>query len=95
MNGRWEGQARGAWTAVSRAPYLKALAIFPKGDCWRGGGLWAGKRSYWLNDGYGHSILRDTKEVRRDLSFEPAQDFGGECPGVYYLRLLRRLAAGR
>src|ERR1051326_875206 len=56
MNGRWRGEAKGAWTALSRAPYLKALAIFPKGDCWHGGGLFTGKNRYWLNDGYGHSV---------------------------------------
>jgi hypothetical protein len=28
-----------AWTAVSKPPYLTALALWPKGDCWNGGGL--------------------------------------------------------
>lgn len=28
-----------AWTAISRPPYLTALALWPKGDCWHGGGL--------------------------------------------------------
>jgi hypothetical protein len=27
MNGKWQTEARGSWTAISRAPYLKALAI--------------------------------------------------------------------
>ncbi|MEM7316236.1 MAG: hypothetical protein AAF497_24140, partial [Planctomycetota bacterium] len=89
MNGKWESEAKGSWTAISRAPYLKALAIFPKGDCWHGGGLWTNKNDYWVNDGYGHSVLHDTKEVRRDRRFEPTENFGGECLGVYYPRLLR------
>jgi hypothetical protein len=89
MNGRWQSQAQGAWTAISRAPYLKASAIFPKGDCWHGGGLFTGRISYWLNNGHGHSVLRDTKEVHRDLEFRPSEYFGGECLGVYYPRLLR------
>jgi hypothetical protein len=42
MNGKWQKEAHGSWTAISRAPFLKALAIFPKGDCWNGGGLWTG-----------------------------------------------------
>src|SRR5262245_33339602 len=33
MNGKWHSEAKGAWTAISYVPYLKALAIFPKGDC--------------------------------------------------------------
>lgn len=89
MNGKWRTEARGAWTAISQAPFLKALALFPKGDCWHGGGLWTGARQYWLNDGFGHTVLRDTRLVRRDLKWRPLENYGGECPGVYYLRLIR------
>jgi hypothetical protein len=38
-----------AWTAISRPPYLTALALWPKGDCWHGGGLFLDKRTVWLN----------------------------------------------
>ena len=89
MNGRWDSEAKGSWTAISRAPYLKAIAMFPKGDCWHGGGLFTSKTDYWLNDGFGHSELHNTHEVRRDREFKPSTYFGGECPGVYYPRLLR------
>lgn len=89
MNGKWESEAKGAWTAISRAPFLKALAMFPKGDCWHGGGLWTGDSIYWLNDGYGHIVMRDVRNLRRDLAWHPSENYGGECPGVYYPRLLR------
>jgi hypothetical protein len=89
MNGKWKGEARGSWTAISRAPYLKALALFSKGDCWHGGGLWTTSRKYWLNDGYGHEVLRDTTSVQRDSKWHPSEYYGGECPGVYYPRLIR------
>jgi hypothetical protein len=89
MNGKWDSEAKGAWTAIARAPYLKAIALFPKGDCWHGGGLFTRNRTYWLNGGYGHSVLRDTKEVLRDTTFQLSESFGGECRGVYYPRLLR------
>jgi hypothetical protein len=89
MNGKWTSEARGAWSAISRAPYLKALALFSKGDCWHGGGLWTGKRTYWLNDGYGHSVLRNTAQVQRDVKYSPREDYGGEDLGVYYHRLIR------
>ena len=29
----------GTWTAISRPPYFTALAVWPKGDTWGGGGL--------------------------------------------------------
>jgi hypothetical protein len=89
MNGQWESESQGSWTAISRAPFLKALAIFPKGDCWHGGGLWTGNETYWLNDGYGHSVLRDARSFRRDPDGQPSESFGGECLGVYYPRLMR------
>jgi hypothetical protein len=38
-----------AWTAISRPPYLTALALWPKGDCWNGGGLFATDTRVWLN----------------------------------------------
>ena len=39
LNGRWQSQTRGSFTAISRAPYLKALYLWPQGDTWGGGGL--------------------------------------------------------
>jgi hypothetical protein len=38
-----------AWTAVSRPPYLTALALWPKGDCWHGGGLFRDDDTVILN----------------------------------------------
>jgi hypothetical protein len=90
MNGRWSSaETRGSWTAISRAPWLKAVVLLGKGDCWNGGGLFTSNSTYWLNDGYGHFQIRDSGEVRRDLRFQPHAGYGGECPGVYYLRLQR------
>jgi hypothetical protein len=38
-----------AWTAISRPPFLTALALWPKGDCWHGGGLFQDDKTVWLN----------------------------------------------
>ena len=38
-----------AWTAVSRPPYITALALWPKGDCWHGGGLFQDNKTLILN----------------------------------------------
>lgn len=37
-----------AWTAISKPPYWTALALWPKGDCWNGGGLFTSNRSLAL-----------------------------------------------
>ncbi|QWP77313.1 hypothetical protein J5226_02595 [Lysobacter sp. K5869] len=89
MNGRWRSPSKGSWSAISRAPYLKALAFWPKGDCWNGGGLFVSDRDYWLNDLYHlHKLARDETRLRR-VDAPPMEHYGGECPGVYYPRLQR------
>lgn len=89
MNGRWRSSTKGSWTAISRAPYLKAIVLLGKGDCWHGGGLFTERRKYWLNNGYGHFPLRTSSEVQLDEAHRPAAYYGGECPNVYYSRLQR------
>ena len=89
MNGRWESESSGAWTAISRAPFLKAVVLLAKGDCWHGGGLFLTDRTYWLNDGHGHKSLLASNGVERDQIFKPANYFGGECLNVYFPRLIR------
>src|SRR5258708_4438626 len=38
----------GSWTAVSRPPWLHALALWPQGDTWGGGGHFEGNRTVIL-----------------------------------------------
>jgi hypothetical protein len=89
MNGKWQSQAGGAWTAISQAPYLKALVLLAKGDCWNGGGLFIDATTYWLNDGYGHTVLADSPKLRRTINYIPTGGYGNECLSVYYPRLQR------
>jgi hypothetical protein len=39
LDGKWSSEAAGAWTALSYAPYLKALKLWPQGNTWGGGGV--------------------------------------------------------
>jgi len=91
MNGNWGSEARGSWTAVSKVPYLKALDLHPKGDCWEGGGLFLSNNKYWINDRYFNptAILFSNSELKHDNISRPEAQFGSECTGVYYPRLLR------
>src|SRR5688572_29922645 len=59
--GRRHAETKGSWIAVSRAPWLKALALYGKGDCWQGGGLFTSYSTYWLNGC--HFVVRDSREV--------------------------------
>lgn len=49
-----------AWTAVSRPPYFTALALWPKGDCWGGGGVFSDNVTLQLNHAtaHGHPAYR-------------------------------------
>jgi len=38
-----------SWTAISKPPFLTALALWPKGDGWGGGGLFADETEILLN----------------------------------------------
>jgi len=89
MNGRWSSAVKGSWTAISRAPYLKAITLFAKGDCWHGGGLFQSSRDYWLNDGHGHELQKDEGHLKRVMEYPWHEHYGGECLGVYYIRLQR------
>ena len=49
----------GTWTAVSRPPYLTALALWPKGDAWGGGALFEDERTLALNHRSEHMELAE------------------------------------
>jgi hypothetical protein len=89
MNGRWKSETKGSWTAISRVPYLKALCLYAKGDCWHGGGLFLSDNEFWLNDGRGHAELKRHSNLRRNVNGHPPDYFGGEFLTVYYNRLQR------
>ena len=88
MNGRWMDETRGSWTAISKAPYLKALALWPKGDCWNGGGLFLSNRKYWLNGGHDGALWTPPDLVEID-EYPGVEGGYGECPAIYYPRLQR------
>ena len=90
MNGRWQSEVLGSWTAVSKAPYLKALSLWPKGDCWNGGGLFISNDKFWLNEGLcGHKTMHEAPGLKHQSKSPWPGSYGGECPGVYYVRLQR------
>ena len=90
MNGRWNSSTRGSWTAISKAPWMKAVILYAKGDCLFGGGLFPNERSYWLNgQDCTDRVLDGSSAVVQDPAYRPKERYGGECPGVYYVRLQR------
>ena len=90
MNGKWESEAKGSWTGISKAPYLKAVGLWANGSCWNGGGLFMADRAYWLNVSIcGHESQLEPAGLVLNGKYPFHEMYGGECPGVYYIRLQR------
>lgn len=98
MNGRWFTESKGSWTAVAQTGWLKALAFYPKGDCWEGGGLFLEHGGYWLNDRwFDPKTARQDPQFReggpgiphRDPKASPGTYYNAECLTPYYNRLQR------
>lgn len=77
-----------AWTAVSRPPWLTALALWPRGDCWHGGGVWLGPRRLLLNHRPEVAILHPEHRPR-GLQVEPNPAAQGEDDPIFSRRLAR------
>ncbi|GHF17964.1 hypothetical protein GCM10017044_10580 [Kordiimonas sediminis] len=91
MNGKWSSEPKGSWTAVSRTPWLKALDLYGKGDCWNGGGLFSDNNTIeiFAHSSREHFEIRRTSRLKIGHSNFSSQIYGNECPGIYYHRLIR------
>jgi len=77
-----------AWTAVSKPPYLTALALWPKGDCWHGGGLFDDNTTVFLNHKPAVAVPHP-KHLPQKLTVHPNPNAGGEDEPIYAMRLDR------
>jgi hypothetical protein len=79
------------WTAISRPPYLTALALWPKGDAWGGGGLFDSERRIRLNHRPDEMKLGDGFRLAPSMQIEPfgeASGWGEDDP-IFPVRLRR------
>ncbi len=80
-----------SWTAVSRPPFLTALALWPKGDAWGGGGLFAKESEILLNHRSDEMKLAVNAGLPKWVNVKPLVDrpgWGEDSPIMDY-RLLR------
>jgi hypothetical protein len=82
-------KAKATWTAISRAPYLKAEAFWSKGDAWNGGGMFLSADRFWLNRSCTETLMWNDTRLTEVDGYPWEESFGGECPSVYYHRLQR------
>jgi len=77
-----------AWTAVSRPPYLTALALWPKGNCWWGGGLFQDNYTLLLNHRPKEAVPHPAHIPTR-IRVTPNAEAAGEDDPLYSQRLER------
>ena len=81
----------GTWTAISKPPYLTALALWPKGDAWGGGGHFVTRDRIRLNHWANQMELAAGFSIPKALNVEP---FGfrsgwGEDNPIWFTRMQR------
>lgn len=88
-NGKWKSETKGSWTAISQTPYLKAIGLWAKGSTYFGGGLFTDNKTYWKNGFHDDEELMAPRGFKEVEEYPWREHYGGECPGVYFVRLQR------
>ena len=65
------------WTAVSKPPFLTAVALWPKGDAWGGGGLFAKEGEILLNHRPAEMKMADGFQLPKFVVVKPLGDYSG------------------
>lgn len=81
----------GSWTAVSRPPHFTALALWPKGNCWGGGGQFFQRDRILLNHKDWEMELAQNFSIPKWMSVDQFGDHSGcgEDDPVWFSCLLR------
>jgi hypothetical protein len=80
-----------SWTAISRPPFLTALAMWPKGDGWGGGGQFISQTQLALNHRESEFGLAEGIAVPRWLKVKPFGEYSGRSEdGPIYDAWLRQ-----
>lgn len=79
------------WSAVSKPPYLSALALWPNLGTWGGGGLFEDERTLLLNHVDGIGTLADGFKLPKSLKVRPLgrRKSIDELDSIHHERLLR------
>jgi hypothetical protein len=79
-----------SWTAISRPPFLTALALWPKGDCWGGGGEFVTKHRVRLNHRNTEMKLAESFNLPNATTVEPFGNHSGWGEDTIHEALLTR-----
>ena len=77
-----------SWTAISRPPWLTALALWPKGNAWGGGGLFVDDKTIALNHATEMTLAQGSLPKKVRLTQVEGRGSGEDWP-IYGVRLAR------
>lgn len=80
-----------SWTAISKPPFLTAMALWPKGDGWGGGGLFESESEILLNHRSNEMTLADGFKLPKGIKVKPLGEHSGwgEDSPIVDQRLIR------
>jgi hypothetical protein len=80
-----------SWTAISKPPFLTALALWPKGDGWGGGGLFNSENEILLNHRSDEMELAEGFKLPKRIGVKPLGEHSGrgEDSPIFERRLIR------
>jgi hypothetical protein len=87
FSGKYKTSLR-TWTAISKPPYLTALALWPKGDAWGGGGIFDTEYTIRLNHGSHPQTLAQGFTLKKNMRVI-SYGGGGEDFPIYHALLLK------
>lgn len=75
LDGKWQSEAKGSYTAISQPPWFTALALYPQGDTWGGGGAFIGNDRYLIHSCLPNSdIINRAKDLERVYQIAPTTE---------------------
>ncbi|MCP4417886.1 MAG: hypothetical protein GY805_14775 [Chloroflexi bacterium] len=78
-----------AWSAISNPPWLTALVLWPKGNCWHGGGSFKNNRAVMLNHRPNVAIPHPNHRPPKWMTVTSNPNASGEDDPLYSTRLTR------
>lgn len=71
MDGRRSRKGPPCWTAISRAPWLRALVLYGEEETYLGGGQFIDNQTYSVNKGFGSRIMRESEKLKEKVYKRP------------------------
>ncbi len=73
LDGKWQTETKGSYTAISKPPYFTALTLIPQGDTWGGGGRFLDNHHYIIDANTETALFDEAKDIHRVYKGAPGK----------------------